>query len=315
MTRLACPRAGSAVALLALLAIAGTRLEAQERRLPLQPPAPEERPVVPFLEGWYDNGDGSVTISFGYFNLNQDSIVEIPLGEANSIEPQSFDGMQPTVFFPGRNHGAFGVTLPADERDRDVWWTLVNQKNGDTAKVPGRARASAYQLDRSPRPHGSLPPLVWFEDEGHAATDPAGVMAERALTTRVGEPVTLEAHVRDPSVHDPDAPQMREGVAVNVMWVRHQGPGPVTYTRHESTPEEQSGVRGAGLGIQMVPLPEGPNLIRLPEGEGTVRVNATFSEPGDYVIRVRADNFGAPDSDALDQCCWSNGYLPVRVTP
>lgn len=305
---------GKLVALMAGAMLVAAPASAQERQLPLKPAAPEERPVVPFMEGWYANGDGSVTISFGYFNLNQDSIVAIPLGEANSIEPERFDGMQPTVFFPGRNHGVFGVTVPADMRDQDVWWALTNG-NGEVAKVPGRSNASSYELDRNPRPHGSLPPLVWFEDEERAATDPAGVVAERTLTTSVGQPVTLEAHVRDPSAHDPEDPQMRDGVPVNVMWVRHQGPGPVTYTRHESTPEEQSGERGAGLGVQMVPPPQGPNLIQLPDGEGTVRVNATFPEAGEYVIRIRADNFGARDSNPLDQCCWSNGYVRVHVTP
>ena len=306
-------RAGTLVALIGV-ALVSAAVSAQERQLPLRPSAPEDRPVVPFMEGWYDNGDGSVTISFGYFNLNQDSIIEIPLGEGNRIEPERFDGMQPTVFFPGRNHGAFGVTVPADVRDQDMWWTLTNG-NGEPARVPGRSNAEAYQLDRNPRPHGSLPPLIWFEDEERAATDPSGVVAEGTLTARVGEPVTLEAHVRDPSERDLDDPRIREGVPVHAVWLRHQGPGEVGYTRHESTPEEQTGEGSSGLGVQMVPLPPGPNHITLPDAEGAVRVNATFAEPGDYVMRIRADNFGAPDSNPLDQCCWSNGYVRVRVTP
>jgi hypothetical protein len=314
-TRTPSLRAGTLVALVAGAAVVSVPASAQERQLPLRPAAPGERPVVPFMEGWYDNGDGSVTISFGYFNLNQDSIVVIPLGEANVVEPAQFDGMQPTVFFPGRNHGVFGVTVPADMRDQDVWWTLRNG-NGDVAKVPGRSKVESYQLDRNPRPHGSLPPLIWFEDEANSAMDPEGVVAERTLTTRVGQPITLEARVRDPSAHDPADPQMRDGVPVHVMWVRHQGPAEVGYTRHESTPEEHSGQRGgAAFAVQTIPLPQGPNLVRLPEGEGTVRVNATFSEPGSYVMRIRADNFTARDSNPLDQCCWSNGYVRVEVTP
>jgi hypothetical protein len=314
-TRTRWLRAGTLAALVAGVFVLGSGpLGAQERRFPLQPAAPEDRPVVPFMEGWYDNGDGSVTISFGYFNLNHDSIVEIPLGEANRIEPGPYQGLQPTVFFPGRNHGAFGITVPADMRGQDVWWSLINA-DGDTAKVPGRSDTEAYQLDRNPRPHGSLPPRIWFEDETRPATDPSGVVAEQPLTTAVGQPVTLEAHVTDVSERDPEDPRIRVGVPVHVTWVRHQGPAEVTYARHESTPEDQSGEGAGGLGVQMVPLPPGPNQILLPEGQGTVRVNATFSEPGDYVMRIRADNFGAPDSNPLDQCCWSNGYVRVHVTP
>jgi hypothetical protein len=48
---------------------------------------------------------------------------------------------------------------------------------------------------------------------------------------------------------------------------------------------------------------------------GTVRVNTTFSKPGDYILRAQADNWRALDSGAMDQCCWSNGYVRVHVTP
>ena len=41
---------------------------------------------------------------------------------------------------------------------------------------------------------------------------------------------------------------------------------------------------------------------------------ATFGQPGEYLIRVRADNFGRVDSSAGDQCCWTNGYVKVTVT-
>jgi hypothetical protein len=45
-----------------------------------------------------------------------------------------------------------------------------------------------------------------------------------------------------------------------------------------------------------------------------VTTTATFSQPGEYVIRARVDNFGVGDSRFGNQCCWSNGYIPVTVT-
>ena len=307
-------RCSSLAALLAATAFVAP-LHAQERQFPLKPASPEGRSVVPFMEGWYENDDGSVTISFGYFNLNRDSVVQIPLGEANVIEPERFHGMQPTVFFPGRQHGVFGVRVPAEMRDVDVWWTLTSG-NGETARVPGRSSSEAYQLDRNPRPHGSLPPLIWFEDESRAAIDPSGVVAGRTLTTRVGEPVLLEAHLRDPSERDPDDPRTRNGVEVRSIWFKHQGPGDVSYTRHPSMPEapEPQGLQFGGL-PGLIPPPTGPQQISLPTGQGTVRVYAAFSQPGDYVMRLHANNWGAPDSNQMDQCCWSNGFLRVRVAP
>jgi len=46
-----------------------------------------------------------------------------------------------------------------------------------------------------------------------------------------------------------------------------------------------------------------------------VSTTATFTAPGDYVVRLRVDNFEAPDSQFDNQCCWSNAYVPVTVTP
>ncbi len=51
------------------------------------------------------------------------------------------------------------------------------------------------------------------------------------------------------------------------------------------------------------------------EGWGVSNTVVTFRQPGDYVLRVRADNFDAADSGFDYQCCWSNAYIPVTVTP
>jgi hypothetical protein len=53
----------------------------------------------------------------------------------------------------------------------------------------------------------------------------------------------------------------------------------------------------------------------LPQGGGTARVHATFSAPGEYVVRAEAHNWNAPASQSIDQCCWSNAYVRVRVSP
>ncbi len=52
-------------------------------RWPLQPRAPGNRTLAPFMEGWYENEDGTYSISFGYLNANRDTL-EIPLGTVKS---------------------------------------------------------------------------------------------------------------------------------------------------------------------------------------------------------------------------------------
>ena len=81
----------------------------------------------------------------------------------------------------------------------------------------------------------------------------------------------------------------------------------------------RGGGRGFGRG-RGAPQEPGPvnigQSVRLPtEGDdanmGSFR--ATFDTPGEYVIRIRIDNFTSGDSGPGNQCCWSNGYVRVRV--
>ena len=51
------------------------------------------------------------------------------------------------------------------------------------------------------------------------------------------------------------------------------------------------------------------------DGWTLVQTQATFWEPGEYVVRLRVDNFAAPDSRFDYQCCWSNAYVSVTVQP
>ena len=317
-------------------ALAGpVALEAQvtgpgpDGRWPLQPRSPGNRTLAPFMEGWYENEDGTFSISFGYLNANQDTI-RIPLGPDNFIEPAQFDGMQPTVFVPGHPRGLFTVTLPAMMKDQDVWWTL-RKANGDVTRVPGRVTSNAYQLDWVPRPHGSLPPSLSFDSQSGVGRGPPGIMAERTRTVAVGSPLTLSVNTTDPSERDSEDFRFKEAVPLRVVWSQLQGPGRVEYTRHESNPlpeveeEEEpdsaaaaaiaAGGAAAAAAARRRLEPPGPEVIPLSEGYGTASVIVTFSVPGEYLMLAQVDNWAAPDSSSGDQCCWTNGYVRVTVTP
>jgi hypothetical protein len=277
-------------------------LEAQRQR-PLAPLPPEGLRVVPFFDGWYRNPDDSVTLSFGYSNLNREEVVEIPLGPDNFIEPKEYDGRQPTSFPPvvpdsrdtgaapatrrERERGVFTVTVPAGFNG-DVVWTLRN--SGQTHKVPGRAKHGAYQL-RWPMAMGSVPPLLRFTPDGRSGRGPVGVEAD-PLKTSVGTPLSLTIWAIDDSLREKEAVSIKERgparAAITVTWYKHSGPGSVVFSQ-----------------------PKTP----LQETQGTAATNATFSQPGKYVIRVRADNFGRVDTSPGNQCCWTNGYVNVTVTP
>jgi len=292
-------------------------------RWPLQPGSPGNRTLAPFMEGWYENEDGTYSISFGYLNLNEDTLF-IPIGENNNLEPAQFNGVQPTVFFPGHHRGLFTAELPAETRDTDVWWTLT-KANGEVTRVPGRIGSVAYQLDWYPRPHGSVPPRVSFDSQEGEGRGPTGLLSERSLTTSVGSQITLSINARDISERDESDFRFAEAIPLRVTWEQLQGPGPVVFTRHESNPlpEEEEvdpeiataiangGAAAAFFANQSGP---GPEVVPLEEGRGTARVYATFDAPGEYLMRARVDNFSATDSGDGDQCCWTNGYIRVTVT-
>ena len=251
-------------------------------RYPLGPSAPTGAGVAPYFDGWYANPDGSVTLSFGFMNRNATGAVDIPIGPDNRVEPAQFNGMQPTHFpvvrysaFGGRRErGAFAVRVPKGYKG-DVVWTL--QLNGTTYSVPGRAQSEYYKLSYTPQAAGSMMPELRFAADGPASTGREGVTTG-PLDAKVGEPLAIRVWMTDRGDRKP--------IPVNMLWSKHQGAGDVTFTPHAAT-------TAAG------------------GGEATTAVR--FSAPGDYVLRVRVDNFGITDSAPGQQCCWTNGYVKVRV--
>ena len=304
-------RVGPVVASMALALLANivvvVSADAQQSTRPLRPPPPGGLAIIPFMEGWYANEDGSVTVSFGYHNRNTEDVV-IPLGEGNRIEPAQLGGMQPEIYFSGRHPGVFAVTIPASMQDESVWWH-IKTGNLEALKVPGERGSNAYELDRNPRPQGSVQPHIWFED-GNRGSGPEGVVATSTKTIAVGAALTLEVETEDPSVRDPSNPLFAKPLDTRVIWYKHQGPGEVSFTEHASTPFITTPAKSTrGM------IPAAPARVAIPAGKGPARVLATFSEPGEYMIRARLDNWKSSDSDGLDQCCWSNAYQRVRVTP
>ena len=285
---------------------------ASDGRWPLQPTAPGNNTLAPFFEGWYANEDGTYSLSFGYVNINLDTLY-IPVGENNFLDQAQFDGVQPTVFFPGRHRGVWSVNLPTNMEDASVWWTLTTQY-GNVTRVPGRTGAIAYQLDWMPRPHGSVTPAVSFDSQSGVGRGPPGIFAERTQTVAVGSPLTLSVNATDPSERDQDDARM-VNVPLRVVWSQLQGPGPVEYTRHESNPEveEDEDDDSPAARFRRRRGPRGPQVIPLADGQGTASVIVAFSVPGEYLMLAQVDNFDAPDSGTQDQCCWTNGYVRVTV--
>lgn len=307
----------------ACLAAAPFTVAAQDwtqREYPLAPPNATGNFVAPYFDGFYQNPDGTYTLSFGFLNRNDEELIEIELGPDNFIEPAEYDGVQPTAFpvvrytgFGGpRERGAFGVVVPADF-DGDVWWTVTT--DGYTTRVPGRIESpgpiikGAYELSTGPMAAGSMRPGITFAEGEMPRHGVEGVYHPETLTTSVGEPVEIRFWAYDRGE--------RELGRVNMTLWKHQGPvgAEIAFQSFiEAVPDDRPrrGGREPGPGPvrwrDIVPIPnEGPNA-----DQG--RFSAVFDTPGEYVIRIRIDSFGLTDSAPGHQCCWSNAYVRVSVS-
>lgn len=273
---------------------------------------PEGLPIIPVFEGWVANPDGTTSYSFGIINRN-DEAVEIPLGDSNYIEPAKYSGVQPTHFPAGRSTGVFTVTVPAAEQENDVWWYLKTG-NSDVLKVPGRRGISAYELDFiMPRPQGALQPLVGIGEDGPAQPGLSAITTDYpGGTVSVGEQVELVVNVTDPAERDETDPRFGEPLPMGVQFNKWQGPGEVTWSRHEDSEIPENPYDENDPRYSRWSEPEA-NEISAPGPSSVAKVYATFSEPGDYVIHTKVDIHSAPDSSNGDQCCWTNVFQRITV--
>jgi hypothetical protein len=249
-------------------------------QVPLAAPAATGQTATPAFEGWYKNADGTYSISFGYYNRNMTEVLSIPVGPDNFVSPGDPNQGQPTYLYPRRHWGVFAVKVPADFGDKQkIVWTI--KVDGQTFSIPGSLREE-WQIDALEGEAGSnnTPPALSFDEGGAQGRGPAGVTVER--TAAVGKPLAITVITKDDG-----AGLTRGGYPVTLTWFTHQGPAQVTF----STPSS-----------------------RLTPTGGTATTTATFSKPGDYILRVRAN-----DSEVVTaghaQCCWTNGFVKVRVTP
>jgi hypothetical protein len=335
MSRLFRPLAGLVVVFGALAPLPAASQDWTRREFPLAPPNSNGNFVAPFFDGWFQNEDGTYTLSFGFMNRNDEDLVEIPIGPDNFIEPAQYNGGQPTSFpvvsYPGfggpRERGVFAVVVPEDFTG-DVWWTLTT--DGYTTRVPGRLKGSgrmltnAYTMSTTPQAEGSLRPSIRFDREGPDGIGVVGIHRPGKLTTKVGEPVEVQFWAFDRGE--------RELKDVNMTLWKHQGPvgALVAFESRVDSLTLPGGGRGGpppaagapggrgGRGRVQAPGPvDQGQSVRLPivgPNANIGRFRATFDTPGEYVIRVRIDNFTTGDSSPGNQCCWSNGYVGVSVT-
>jgi hypothetical protein len=251
-------------------------------QLPLEPMKDAGLGVTAAYEGWFKSPDGSSRLLIGYFNRNLKQTLDIPIGPENRIDPGGPDQGQPTHFLPRRQWGVFSIPLPKDFGDKKLTWTLV--ANGQTTSIP-MGLNPLYQVEPfRDAAQGNTPPVLRFERSGAGLQGPP-----RGIATQVsgvaGQPVDLIIWAADDAVVDPDRKAGES--AVTLKWSKFRGPGDVTFA--DAQPKAD-------------------------KSDGKATTTATFTMPGEYVLRVQANDVSGEGGGGF-QCCWTNVHVKVAVKP
>ena len=271
---------------------------ASAQQLPIEPARQSGSGVTGSFEGWFDTPDGSHNFLVGYLNRNRSTEVDVPIGPNNRIEPGGPDLGQPTHFLPGRQIGMFVVTVPKEfTLQQRLTWTLT--VNGQTNVVPFKLNADYNVSPFKDSSIGNTPPVIRFAEGGPTVQGPIGMLAKAVTrTTSMSTPLVLPVWADDDATYTSgtNAPMRNPPTPVAMRWSKFRGPGTVTFDKPRPELEK---VQGGGVGQPF-------------KGKGTTTVK--FSEPGEYVLHVIANDYSG-DGGGGEVCCWTNSMVKVTVTP
>ena len=275
--------------------------------------------ISPAYEGWEIGADGAKYFLFGYMNRNWVEEVDVPVGAENGFSVGGADQGQPTHFLPRRNRFVFRVKVPASFTEKDeLVWTLTT--HGKTEKAYATLRPD-YVVDdvvkasetgalgagtSSPEVRGNHPPSVHIQEvkaRNVKAGEPITVVSEvkddgipkrrpppsfaalAAIQKRLADEPALAAQIRNPSMSPPSRITVGKNLGLHVSWFVYRGPvgGTATFDPPQIKAWEDT---RAGANSPWAPQWAAP---KIPD-DGLQPVQVTFSEPGAYVLRCRADD-------------------------
>jgi len=117
-------------------------------------------------------------------------------------------------------------------------------------------------------------------------------------TTAIGSPLLLPLWAGDDGkfASATMAPPRTLPAPVELIWSKYRGPGTVTF---DKTAPAMDILAGGALNVPF---------------RGKATATARFSEPGDYVLHVTANDFSG-EGGSGELCCWSTALVKVHVQP
>ena len=183
----------------------------------------------------------------------------------------------------------FTIKAPKDFGGKKLTWTLT--VNGKTTVIPVSLNALG-EVQPFQEATGNTPPFIGLSEGGPFVQGPAGPTA--TLTAALAERAALKVWVADDATA-PLAGARPRTSPVTVRWSKFRGPGEVTFTNDRPLVEKAD---------FKAPAPATFN--------GVATTEASFSEPGDYILHMVANDWSG-DGGRGFQCCWSNAQVRVTV--
>ena len=193
------------------------------------------QPIYVQYDGFVRNKDGSLTISYGYYNTNNVDVT-IPAGDANTFAPAPADRNQPIVFLKGRHR--FACTMVVDKAfDGRLQWTIAFA--GKTNVSTLKALDPLYELELNSEKRSLLgldlstaarnvcinrPPVIQLATSPFEAPSTGSV----ELPGKVGQELAINAQVEDDG--------LPRGSKVTSSWRKTSGPGEVTFSEVATGP-------------------------------------------------------------------------------
>jgi hypothetical protein len=274
--------------------------------------------VAPAYEGWEQASDGTKYFLFGYMNRNWEEEIDVPVGGENGFDKGGADQGQPTHFLPRRNRFVFRVKVPVGFGEKDeLVWTLTS--HGKTEKAFASLRPD-YIVDdvvkasetgalgagtSSPEVRGNKSPTVHIEEvkarsvkAGETITvvsevkddgipkrrPPSAAALQRAQAAAAADPA-LAATLRNPAMNPPTRITVGKNLGLHTSWFVYRQPAGAKVT---FDPPQVKAWEDTRAGANS---PWAPQWTPTPiPADGKQPVQVSFSAPGTYVLRCRADD-------------------------
>jgi hypothetical protein len=191
------------------------------------------QPIYVQYDGFVRNKNGTFTLSFGYFNMNNVD-VPVPPGDANSFAPAPADRNQPVAFLKGRHRFACSMVVDGSFDGR-LQWTV--KFAGRTEITTAKALNPLYELELNSEKR-AIAGLDIANAPKNVCVNRAPVVeivnpfggpdASTKLAAKVDQDLAINGHVEDDG--------LPRGGHLTTAWKKISGPGTVTFSDAASGP-------------------------------------------------------------------------------